>query len=199
MASASTLVSSSPKNRMSIARTPWLTGGCSTSSLAAVSSDPSSSDQVGEPCAPPSGKIGSLASLLSPSVTGGRGIARVTSDLAFAITMGIAAITAIAMLTTGREGTTPIKEGHTTTSQLPTLLVATRRRLGLHSSHMGGGDIPSPVSSWTLPHKHRLVTLKNSTMRTNGSMNTYLDKSGRTLKPRLADDEPTETRITQGS
>ena len=47
------------------------------------------------------------------------------------------------------------------------------------------------MSPRPLSNKHMLVTLKNSTMRTKGSMNAYPDESGRALKPRPADDEPT--------
>ena len=137
------------------------------------------------------GKTGSLAFLLSSSTTGGGGTARITSYLASAITMGIATITATAMLTTGQEGATPIKEGHAATNLLSPSFVTTRYRLGLHSSRTGGEEIPSPTSPWPLSNKHRLVTLKNSTMRTKESMNTYPDESGRTLKPRSADDEST--------
>jgi len=86
---------------------------------------------------------------------------RVTSDPTSAITIGIAAITAAAvMLTTGREDATPSKEGRATTSLLPPSLVVTCYRLGLHSSRMGGGETPSPASPWLLSNKHGLVTLK---------------------------------------
>jgi len=43
MAGGSTMVSSSPEKGMSTARTPWLTGGCTTFVLAVVPPDPSSS------------------------------------------------------------------------------------------------------------------------------------------------------------
>ena len=111
---------------------------------------------------------------------------RVTSDLTSAVTTGIAAITTIAtaaMLTTGQEDATPIKEGHTATSLLPPSLITTHSRLGLHSSRMGGEETPSPASPWLLSNKRMLVTLKNSTMRTKGSMNAYPDESDRALKP----------------
>ena len=118
---------------------------------------------------------------------------RVTSDLTSAVTTGIAAITAAAaVLTTYWEDATPDREGRATTSLLPPLLVETRYRLGLHSSRVEGGEIPSPTSPWLLSNKHGLVTLKNSSMRTGGSMNAYLDDSGRSLKPRLADNELTK-------
>ena len=111
---------------------------------------------------------------------------RVTSDPTSAITTGITVIivaAAATVLTTGQEDATPSREGRTTANLLPQPLIATHYRLGLYSSRTGGGEIPSPASPWPLSNKHRLVTLKNSTMRTKGNMNTYLDESGRTLKP----------------
>ena len=103
--------------------------------------------------------------------------------------MGLGSIFLI-VLTTGREDATPIKEGRIIANLLPPLIV-THCRLGLHSSHMGGVEIPSPASPLPLSNKRRLVTLKNSTMRTKWSMNAYLDESGRALKPRPADNVPT--------
>ena len=103
--------------------------------------------------------------------------------------MGIATITTAAMLATGREDATPSKEGHAATSLLPPPLVVTRCRLGLHSSRTGGQEIPSPASPWLPSNKRMLVTLKNSTMRTKGSMNAYPDKSGRAMKPQPADNK----------
>ena len=61
-------------------------------------------------CIPPPGEAGSPVSLLSSTIAGAGGIARVTSDLASAIAMGIAAITAAAaaaMLVIDQEGATP--------------------------------------------------------------------------------------------
>ena len=145
MASGSTLVSSSPEKGMSTARTPWLAGGCTTSSLATVPPDPSSSDQAGEPCAPPPGEPGSPVSPLSSSAAIGGGITRVTSDPTSAVTMEITTITAAAaatVLATGQEDTTPSNEGHIAASLLPPPFAATRCRLGIHSSHMGGGRLP---------------------------------------------------------
>ena len=153
MAGGSTPVSSSPSKGMSATRTPWLVGGCSTSGLAMAPLDPSSSDQAGKPCAPQLGETGSPPSLLSSSTTVEGGTTRVTSDLASAVTMGTATITAAAVLTTGREDATPIKEGRATTILLPPSLVTTHRRLGLHSSRTGCGEIPSPASSWPLQKK----------------------------------------------
>jgi len=191
MAVGSTPVSSSSSKGMSTTRTPWLTGGSSTSSLAVAPPAPSSYDQAGELCAPPSGEMGSPISLLSSSTTSERGTARVTSNPTSVDTIGIAAITAASVLTTGRKDATPIKEGRTSANLLPSLLITTHYRLGLHYSRMGGWEMPSPASPWLLSNKHRLVTLKNSTMRTNGSMNTNLDESGRTLKPRPANNKLT--------
>ena len=116
---------------------------------------------------------------------------RVTSNPTSAITMGIATITAadVAMLTTGQEDATPSKEGRNAANLLPPPLIVTHCRLGLHSSRTGGREIPSPVSPWPLSNKRRLVTLKNSTMRTKGSMNAYPDKSGRAMKPQPADNK----------
>ena len=150
MAGNSAPVSSLPSKGVSTTRTPWLAGGCSTSGLAVAPPEPSSSDQAGEPCAPPPGETGSLASLLSSSTTGKGGTARVTSDPASTVTTGIATITAVDVLTTGQEDATPIKEGHAATSLLPPSLIATHHRLGLHSSRTGGGEIPSPTGSWPL-------------------------------------------------
>ena len=101
MTGGSTPVSFSPSKGKSTARIPWLASGCSTSGLAVAPLNPSSSNQEGEPCAPPSGEIGSLVSLLSSSATIGGGTARVTSEPTFAITMGIATITAIAVVLVG--------------------------------------------------------------------------------------------------
>ena len=109
---------------------------------------------MGEPCAPPPGETGSLVSLLSSSTTIGGGTARV---LSYSITA--AATTTVLM--TGQENATPIKEGRIAANLLPPPLVETRCRLGLHSSRMGGGEIPSPTSPWPLSNKCRLVTLKN--------------------------------------
>jgi len=67
-------------------------------------------------------------------------------DLTSVITIGIAAITA-AVLTTSREDATPSREGHAAANLLPPSLIVTHYRLGLHSSRMGGGEIPNPVSS----------------------------------------------------
>ena len=111
---------------------------------------------------------------------------RVTSDPTSVITMGITTITtatSTAMLATDQEDATPSKEGHAAASLLPLPLITTRYRLGPHSSRTGGGETPSPASPWLLLNKCGLVTLKNSTMRTGGSMNAYLDKSDRALKP----------------
>ena len=74
--------------------------------------------------------------------------ARVTSDPTSAVTTGITAITAAAAaaLATGWEDATPNGEGRVATSLLPPPLVVTHCRLGLHSSHTGGGEIPSPAS-----------------------------------------------------
>ena len=73
---------------------------------------------------------------------------RVTSDPTSAITMGITAIIAIAattVLMTRWEDATPSREGHATANLLPPPLVMTCCRLGLHYSHMGGGETPSPA------------------------------------------------------
>ena len=74
---------------------------------------------------------------------------RVTSDPTSVVTTGINAITAAttaAVLTTDQEDATPSKEGRTAASLLPLPLITTRYRLGLYSSHTGGGEIPSPAS-----------------------------------------------------
>ena len=133
--------------------------------LAMVPPNPSSSDQAGEPCASPPGEAGSPVSLLSSSSTVGGGTTRVTFDPTFTVTTGIVAITATAaavVLTTGQEDATPTKEGRATANLLPPPLVKTRCKLGLHSSRMGGGEIPSPTSPRPLSNKRRLVTLKNT-------------------------------------
>ena len=77
------------------------------------------------------------------------GITRVTSDPTSTIATGIAAITiaaAATVITTGQEDATPKREGRTTTSLLSLPLVMTRYRMGLHSSLMGGGAMPRPIS-----------------------------------------------------
>ena len=67
--------------------------------------------------------------------------------------MGITTITtaaATAILMTSQEETTLIKEGHTIANLLPSPLVMTRCRLGLHSSRTGGGEISILARAWPL-------------------------------------------------
>jgi len=78
---------------------------------------------------------------------------RVTSDPASALATGITANTIVAtaaVLVTDQEGAAPRGEGHTATTLLFPPLIVTRCKLGLHSSHMGGGAMLSPVSICSL-------------------------------------------------
>ena len=118
----------------------------------------------------------------------------VTSDLAFAVGMGIAAITttvAAAEHVIGQEGATPRGEGHTTASLRSLPLIVTRCRLGLHSSHMGDGVMLNLVNPWPLSNKYRSVMLKKLNCEIKSNIGTYLDERGRALKPRPAGNEPT--------
>ena len=119
----------------------------------------------------------------------------VTSNLASAVAIGIAAITAAVaagMLLTGWEGATPKGEGRTAASLLSPPLVATRCRLSLHSSRKGGGAMLNPVYRWPLSNKYRSVALKKLNFEIKSNIGTYLDERGRALKPRPAGDEPAE-------
>ena len=78
-----------------------------------------------------------------------RGVARVTSDLATAVTTGITIIISAAAATgptIGRQGVAPRGEGHTATSLLSPPLIMTHCRLGLNFSHTGGEAMLNPVS-----------------------------------------------------
>jgi len=82
-------------------------------------------------------------------MTVGGGAARVTSNPTSIVDAGITTITsaaAAAILATGREGTTPGGEGRTDATLLSPPLIATRCKVGLHSSHMGGRAMLNPVS-----------------------------------------------------
>jgi len=93
----------------------------------------------------------------------GGGIARVTSDPTSIVGARITAITSAAVaaiLVTDREGTTHGGEGCTTATLLSPPLIATRCKVGLHSSHMGGGAMLNPINIWPLSSKYRSAMLK---------------------------------------
>ena len=58
-----------------------------------------------------------------------------------------------------------------------------RYKVGLHSSHMGGGVLLNPVSIWPLSKKYRSVAFKKLNREIKETKKVYWDASGRALKP----------------
>lgn len=90
---------------------------------------------------------------------------RVTSDSASAIATEIAAntiVATIAVLVTNPRGASLGREGCTATTLLSPSLIATCYKVGLHSSHTGGGVMLNLDSIWPLSKKYRSVALQKT-------------------------------------